>query len=94
MSKRDVYIEKMKKQLDELNVKMSKLETRTQGAKDDAQARYKEEMSKLRKQSKLAAAKLKEIQAAGEDKWEGMVTEMEKVRDAFIHSFNYFKSQL
>ena len=59
-----------------------------------AYAKYKEEMSKLSKQSKLAVAKLDEIQAAGEDKWESMVTEMEKVRDAFKHSFNYFKSQL
>jgi len=94
MSKRVVYIEKMKKQLDELNAKMSKLETKTQEAKDDARSKYKEEMSKLRKQSKLAIAKLEEIQAVGEDKWESMVTEMDKVLDAFKHSFNYFKSQL
>jgi len=94
MSKRDAYIEKMKKQLDELNAKMSKLETKTQDAKDDARAKYKEEMSKLRKQSKVAVAKLEEIQAVGEDKWESMVTEMDKVLDAFKHSFNYFKSQL
>jgi len=94
MSTRDVYIEKMKKQLDELNAKMSKLETKTQNAKDDARAKYKEDMSKLRKQSKVAVAKLEEIQAVGEDKWESMVTEMDKVLDAFKHSFNYFRSQL
>jgi len=94
MSKRDAYIEKMKTQLDELNAKMSKLETRAQDAKLEARARYKEEMSKLSKQSKLAIAKLEEIQEVGEDKWESMVAEMENVRDAFKHSFNYFKSQL
>ena len=84
----------MKQQLDQLNAKMDKLETRALDAKNDARAKYKEEMSKLSKQSKRASAKLEEIQAAGEDKWEDMVTEMEKVRDAFKHSFNYFKSQL
>lgn len=84
----------MKKQLDELNAKMNKLETKAQDAKVDARARYEEEMSKLNKRSKLAVAQLEEIQAAGEDKWESMVAEMEKVRDAFKHSFNYFKSQL
>jgi len=94
MSKRVEYIEKMKKQLDELNAKMNKLEARAQDAKIDARARYKEEMSKLSKQSKLAVTKLEEIQLVGEDKWESMVAEMEKVRDAFKHSFNYFKSQL
>jgi hypothetical protein len=94
MLKRDAYVEKMKKQLDQLNAKMSELENNAQKAKVDARAKYKEEMSKLSKQSKLAVAKLEEIQAAGEDKWESMVAEMEKVRDAFKHSFNYFKSQL
>jgi len=94
MSKRDLYITKMKLQLDELNLKMSKLEAKAQEAKEDARAKYKEEMSKLHQQSKLAIAKLDELKAAGEDTWETMVSEMEKVRDAFTHSFNYFKSQL
>lgn len=94
MSKRDVYIEKMKTQLDELNVKMNKLETRAQDAKDDVSEKYQEEMNRLSKQSKLSVAKLEGIQSVGEDKWEGMVAEMESVRDAFKNSFRYFKSQL
>jgi uncharacterized coiled-coil DUF342 family protein len=94
MSKRDLYIEKMKAQLDELNAKIGRLEARAQEAKDDARDKYNEEMSKLSAQSKLAVAKLDELKAAGEDTWETMVTDMEKVRDAFKHSFNYFKSQL
>lgn len=51
-------------------------------------------MAKLRQQSDLAVAKLEELKAAGEDSWEKMVAEMEKIRDAFIHSFSYFKSQV
>jgi ribosome recycling factor len=94
MSKRDAYIEKMKLQLDELNAKMSELEAKAQEAKEDARDKYKEEMSKLRRQSKLAIAKLDELKAASEDSWEALVAEMEKIRDALIHAFNYFKSQL
>jgi uncharacterized coiled-coil DUF342 family protein len=94
MSKRDVYIEKMKTQLDELNAKMSQLETKAQEAKDDARDKYREEMGKLKQQSKVAIAKLDELKAAGEESWETLVTDMEKIRDAFKHSFNYFKSQL
>jgi len=52
------------------------------------------EMTKLRHQSKLAVAKLDELKAAGEDGWDAMVAEMEKMRDAFTHSFHYFKSQV
>lgn len=94
MSKRDVYIEKMKNQLDELNATMNRLEAKAQEAKDDARDKYNEEIGKLSQQSKQAIAKLDELKAAGEDTWEALVTDMEKIRDAFKHSFNYFKSQL
>ena len=94
MSTRNEYIEKIKNQLDELNAKIGELEAKAQDVKDDARAQYKEQIGKLSKQSKLAVEKLEEIKTAGDDKWESMVTEMEKVRDAFKHSFNYFKSQL
>jgi len=94
MSKRDDYIEKMKLQLDEANTKMDELEAKAKEAKADARAKYAEEMGKLRQQSQLAISKLEELKAAGEDSWDAMVAEMEKIRDAFVHSFKYFKSQL
>jgi DNA anti-recombination protein RmuC len=94
MTKRNEYIKKMKHQLDELNASMGKLEAKATEAKEDARAKYKEEMAKLRHQSKLAGAKLDSLVAASEDTWETMVEEMEKIRDAFTHSFHYFKSQI
>ncbi|MBK7662532.1 MAG: hypothetical protein IPJ21_03095 [Sterolibacteriaceae bacterium] len=93
-AKRDAYVAKMKVQLDELNSKIDELEAKAREAKEDARDKYKEEMGKLRQQSKLAVAKLDDLKAAAEDKWETMVEEMEKIRDAIKHSFNYFKSQL
>lgn len=94
MPNRDEYIAKMKLQLDELDAKMDKLEAKATEAKEDARAKYREEIAKLRQQSTLAKGKLEELKASGEDKWEAVVTEMEKIRDAFIHAFRYFKSQL
>ncbi len=94
MSKRDAYIAKIKLQLDELNAKMKQLEAKAHEVKADAQNQYQQEMKLLRRQSKLAAAKLEELKAAGEATWETMVAEMEKVSDAFTHSFHYFRSQL
>ena len=94
MSKRDAYIAKMKLQLDELDAKMNALEARAEDAKDTAHEKYVEEMAKLRRQSTLAKAKFDDLVDAGEDKWDNMVAEMDKIRDAFVHSFNYFKSQL
>jgi hypothetical protein len=62
------------------------LQARTQETKAEARAKYEAEMAKLRQQSDLAVAKLEELKAAGEDSWEKMVAEMEKIRDA-IHPF-------
>lgn len=94
MTSRSTYIAKMKIQLDDLNTEMNRLEAKAQMAKEEARDKYKEEMFKLRHQSKMAIAKLDEVMAAGEDTWEAMVADMEKIRDAFSHSFHYFRSQL
>ena len=94
MAKRDEYIAKMKLQLDELDAKMDKLEAKAKEAKEDARAKYKEEIANLRQQSRLAQGKLEELKASGEEKWDDMVAEMERIRDAIAHSYNYFKSQL
>lgn len=95
MSKaRDEYIASTKHQLDELNKKMDELEAKAHVAKQDARDAYKAEMAKLRAQSKLAMDKFDEFREAGDDAWDKSVAEMEKYRDAFAHSFNYFKSQV
>jgi hypothetical protein len=94
MNTRTAYIAKIKLQLDELNASMTQLEAKAREAQSDVHASYREEMTKLHHQSTLALAKLEEIKASTEEGWEHMVTEMEKVRDAFIHSFSYFKSQV
>lgn len=90
----NAYIEAMKTQLDELNANLHKIEVKAQEAKGDARNAYFEEMRKLRHQSKLALTKFEEIKLASEDTWDNMVAEMDKVRDAFTHSFHYFKSQV
>lgn len=94
MTKKSIYIEKMKAQLDELNANMNTLDAKAEEAREDARDMYRDEMRKLRHQSKLAVAKLDDMKTATEETWETMVSEMEKVRDAFTHSFHYFKSQV
>ena len=94
MTTKNVYIEAMKAQLDELNANMTKLDAKAKEAKADARDAYLEEMRKLRHQSKVASAKLDELKDASQDNWDIMVKEADKVREAFVHSFNYFKSQV
>ena len=37
---------------------------------------------------------MEEIKGSSEEKWEALVAEGDKIQKAFVHSFNYFKSQL
>jgi chromosome segregation ATPase len=91
---RDEIVAAMKAQLDETNAMLGDLETRAAKATAEALEKYRQQIARLQEQSESAQEKLKELTDAGEDAWEGMVAEAEKLRDAFIHSFNYFKSQL
>ncbi len=94
MNKKDLYIAKMKAELDALNLAMDELGSRAHEARLDAKEKYNTELAKLREQSQLALSKLSDMKEAGGDKWESMATSLEKLRDAFSHSFNYFKAEL
>ena len=90
---RDEYTAKMKTQLDELNARIDVIQANAHTAREDAREAYQAELKKVREQSRLALAKLAEVRLAGEDAWDKMVLEMDKVTDAFAHSFHYFKAQ-
>ena len=94
MSKRDEYIAKMKLQLDELDARMDKLQADAKVLKAEARVKYEEQLTQLQAASKAAKAQLHGVVTSSEDAWENLVAEMEKLRDAFKHSFSYFKSQL
>lgn len=57
-------------------------------------SKYREAMAKLAQQSRVAKGTLEELKAAGQDTWETLVGEMDKLGDAFKHAFNHFKSQV
>ena len=94
MSRRDEYIAKMKEQLDHLNAQLGELEEKADAATQDAKHKYEEQMAEMRQMAKSGQQKLEELKSAGEDQWERLVAEGGKVYKAFIHSYNYFKSQL
>jgi predicted nucleic acid-binding Zn-ribbon protein len=94
MTSRDTYVAKMKQQLDELNSKMTDMEAKAKVARTEARDAYRAEIDKLHAHSKQALGKLDELGKAGESTWEAMVVEMDKVRDAFLHSFRDFKARI
>ena len=94
MSKRDEYIAKMKQQLGELNTQLGELESKAKAGQKELGKKYDEQVANLRELSHASKKKLDEVTEAGEDKWEALVAEGDKVHKAFVHSLNYFKSQM
>ena len=48
----------------------------------------------MKEHSQAAVMKLNELKSAGEEKWDELIAEGDKVYKAFVHSVNYFKSQI
>lgn len=94
MSKRDEFVAKIKTQLDELNAEIGQWEAKARGAEGEAREKLDALMADLRAQAKVTQAKLDEVRAAGEETWEALSAKVEKLRDAFVHSLHYFKSQI
>ena len=92
MSQRDVYIQKMKDQLDEWNTEIGHLEKKMHAASADAKAKYQERLNKARQMQKEAEKKLEELRTASEGAWEELKGEMEHTWKAFQDSVSYFKS--
>jgi septal ring factor EnvC (AmiA/AmiB activator) len=94
MSRRDEFVEAMKRQLDEMNEQIGQLETRLADQKEKFGTVYDEQLQQLKASSQAVRQKIDEIRAAGDERWEALVVEGEKIQKALVHSFNYFKSQL
>lgn len=93
-SKRDKYVKKMKEQLDQLNTKLDEVESDARDFSAGTRKKLEQQMTNLRQKAKSANKQLEDLKDASEDQWERLVAEGEKIQKAFIHSYNYFKSQL
>lgn len=94
MSKRDDAIRKMKSQLDEVNAYLDELEEKAKSGQQKLGQKYDEQVAQLQASSRATKKKLDDIRAAGEDKWEAVAMDADKLQKALVRSFNYFKSQL
>lgn len=92
MLTRDEYIEKMKQQLDDWNKEIDALELRTHEFKEDAKAKYQEQLIALRAKRDEGEKKLEEMKAASESSWEKIKLESENVWEAFKDSAQAFKA--
>jgi len=91
---REDFVAKLKQQIDDVNTQIGEFEAKAEAAGTKAVEDFDAQMDQLRGHAREMQAKLDEMRDAGEDSWDRIVEESRKLRDACVHSFNYFKSQL
>jgi hypothetical protein len=94
MSRRDEYVERLKRQLDEWNRDIDTLEAKLDGLTGPAKQKLEPYLAKAREGRDEAIGKLAELKAAGEGSWDKLEAEAEHIWKTLRQSINYFKSQL
>jgi predicted nucleic acid-binding Zn-ribbon protein len=94
MTKRDEFVEQLKRQLDDVNRRLDELEAKANAGREQLGKAYDTQVASMRASAVTLRGRIDEIVAASDEKWEALVDEAEKVQKALVRSFNYFKSQL
>ena len=81
MSNRDLYVEKMKANLDSWNVSIAKLEAQAKLAEAGMKIKFNDQIETLEKQRAAAHEKLEELRTAGDGAWEDMRSGLESAWD-------------
>jgi chromosome segregation ATPase len=98
MSTKDQYVEKHQAEIDKWNAEIENLEAKIKEVSADAKAKleHEEHMNALRQKRDEAKARLTEIQAAHEDRWEDLKDGLEhtwtSIKDGFEKVTSRFKS--
>jgi len=91
--KRDEYVDKLKRQLDEWNAAIDKLEQRAGELKTEARERYQARLAALRAKRQEIQLKLKDIQTAGESAWDAIKASVEVARTEFKRAYEEAESE-
>jgi hypothetical protein len=94
MATRDEYIAKMKRQLDEWNGDIDKLEAKIAGLTGPAKEKLEPFLAKAVEGRDAALRKLAELKDSGDASWDKVEGEAEHLWKTLRQSVNYFKSQL
>lgn len=95
MNTRNEYVEQLKKNLDEWNSNIARWEEKAKLARTDLRIDYEMQLEALRKHREEATAKLKELQATGEEAWKdlsvGADAAWAAMREAFDKATSHFQ---
>jgi len=94
-AKKDKYVEKREAEIDKWNAELEDLDAKITAADADAKAKleHKKHIDALRQKRDEAKAKLAEIQAARDDKWEDLKDGLESVWTSITDGFEKVKAK-
>lgn len=94
MNKRDLYIDKLKAQLDEWNAEVAKWEAKSRGAQADMRIEYDKQLETFRRHRDQALQQMHKVQAATGDAWIDLVRGADdawaKMRESFEKAQSHF----
>jgi hypothetical protein len=88
MNKKELYQKKKQAQLDEWKAEVDKLKAKASGGSIDAQLALNKQIEALEGNVEKGKAKLAEIAAASEEKWESTKDDLESAWDSIKSSFS------
>lgn len=95
MTKRDEYIENLKKQLDTWNAEAAKWEAKAKAAQANMRGEYEKQLTAFRRQRDHALEQMRQIQAASGEAWQDLVRGTDdawaRMRDAVEKARSEFK---
>lgn len=95
MNKRDEYVEKLKKQLDQWNAEVAKWEGKAREAQSGMRAEYEKQLQAYRQQRDQALEHMRRVQSATGDAWMDLMRGTDdawaKMREAFNKARSHFQ---
>jgi hypothetical protein len=73
MTKRDEYLENLKKQLDAWNAEASKWEAKAKAAQTNMRGEYEKQLAAFRRQRDQALEQMRKMQASSGEAWKDLV---------------------
>jgi hypothetical protein len=93
MSKREIFVEKLKTQLDEWNAEVDRLESKTEMIDAQQRARYRAAMQEIKDKIQQIENKLTVIKNSGTDAWQDLKAGAESAWQEFEASLKEAKER-
>lgn len=92
-TKRDAYVEKLKKNIDKWNAEIGDFQAKADQAKDDAKAEFLRQIAEIKAKRQELEGKMADLKNAGEEAWEDVKKGVDVARQILGQAIQSAKSR-